>query len=312
MKYWIEMLKRFLLWIGAAVLLLTLAACQPKGKEAAAFQTGMKSDTLLTLASEGTDAPLDVPDRLTASAQSADGSVVLKADADIVILGNGIHPISRVEGVDFSQETVDRFIETVLPGVALHNVRTVRIKEDVQEHIDRHKAKRDRYEQMGMLERYERRLAELEQELDAAPESVSEPPYDGKLHAMVHDYGAFTTNYQGLYIGELTKDLGKGRYLRVANNDDMTEPFDNGTDSMPVTKCAELSYFDNRDGQMLDTGYNEIRDVTGETTVDAMAQGYLAMTPAAAQDAVNTLLQELGVDAFAIRATLLGFNFCLI
>ncbi len=283
-----------------------LAGCQVNGKPVETGSMQTDAPQYQAAADKSGTIAIEIPDRFKTQCQSDDGRVVITANAPVTVLGNGSYPIQRVIGVDFSQEIVDRVIAVLLPGAMLYNIRTERIKEDVQDDLVRLIAKRERYAEMGMLDAYDGKMSELKTELASAPESVPEVPYDGKLHTMLHDYGEYMANYQGLHIGESAKEQDLARYLHMENNSDQTAPFSSATFSMPVTKGASMTFIDNRQGQMNGKLWQDISDVSGQTTVDALAEKYLKLTPADAEYQATALLAALGISAQVNETRLMG------
>ncbi|MEG1754507.1 MAG: DUF6034 family protein [Clostridia bacterium] len=126
--------KRFLLWIGAAGMMVAVIGCDKQEAAEPTMQLDMVQ--MVETARGGNGSSIQIPQRLQTSFQSEDGKIIVSANAAVTQLGDGIYPIVRVSGTDFSQETVDRLIAVLLPDAQLVNLRTERIKEDVLDSIE--------------------------------------------------------------------------------------------------------------------------------------------------------------------------------
>ena len=305
-------MKRILAAILSLIIILSLAACQPTPQQGVVAEKD--SERMLENAQKATaDASsgkslseqYGIPESYQFEAQGADGKLNITVDAQVAVPDGSAMPIYRVKTAEFSQDTVYAFFEALCGDTEMWIHTEQRTKDEIQEQILRlkkHIMENDQYiVDLGGIEEAEKILADLERQLDAAPETVVEERTYGELvemsdipanntdNAVAGEGGADvepvetpspSTTYTGLNAYEKYDAglNGEGRIFQVANN-----------------STPSMHYFDHRNSAAgINFGSSSSLPILDDADIDAEILTKIGLTPSEARQMVQDLLDKTG------------------
>ncbi len=288
------MLKKTISLSVALVFFCSLGGCQRT--PAANIVTSKDTVNMLRIAAGLQRLDVEtLPAQFTCDFSNGNNSVHVHANARIHVLGNSF-PVCRVIPIDFSQNMVDKITSKFLSGATLYDQQNyVMSKAEVAQEIVSLKNQEAEYELNAMREEYDEALLRLQTQYDLAPETTAPKLVTAKLCGNKVKAGGVEYNYSGIDVGESSPVLNNGRCLYVRNNWWQTS-----------IRGAELTYCDNRRVKAPDRSQISAEDVTGNSTVDAVAQESLHYTPAEAQEKAEILLDQLSLPYSVFDVLLIG------
>lgn len=290
-----------------------LVSCQltPENEIVAQKNTKKMLDMAMDTKNSTKISSIEVPERLKADFTGSDGKTTIKSDATIQLPNTNILPVTRVVAADFTQEVIDSFHNLFLANTEMYDVQTQMTKSEIEESIVYWRRVINTYPELE--EQIIPDINALEEAYPNAPEYIEKNPSDFQLRIMesyLPGQSLVSEHNIGLHVSEMKDSQGQERSFQVTNNSGRQKPLrneyaDGSIETFPVRKGAVLVYMDNRLGK-IDIVYQPIRTVTGETTVDAIAEDYLSLTPVQAQENVENLIEELGAQLAVAEVLLLG------
>lgn len=279
---------RRLFIVSLAVLLLS--GCQPTPEKAAVVQKD--SDRLIENAQKNAKESANkgpyrdlsgqygIPASYQFRMQGANGKLNVKADARTVVPDRDRMPIYRVKAAEFTQEQVDALWSALCGGAEMR----IRSGQETKDRIRSRIVNIKKYiveiagdpKQSDELELQKGILADVEKQLETAPDTVDEGHSDGKLMQMSDRLGK--TFYTGIDAYERDdKGLdGEGRIFQVKN------------DATPT-----VLFIDNRDPAAgTSFGSSASVPVTTDTDIGVDILPKVGLTPREARQKVQDILDR--------------------
>ena len=201
MKRMKEIWKQFLLWIGAATLLVTAGCAKAPAEDVAAKKN---TDQIVEIALVGNEASGEIaqadnaglraaygiPDRYTAELSGESGRLLLHSDVEITVPGVANMPTVRVEHGRFSQDLVSRMFAVLCGDTPMYLFPEMASKERISTLIAQCKQELAELEaQQGLDASYRvaqtelltQMLADYEAQYQKAPDKVDLVQTDGTL-----------------------------------------------------------------------------------------------------------------------------------
>jgi len=299
-----RILKRFLLWIGAAALMILVTACGQKQADT----TAMRLDTVQMVETAAGDTSAETADtlreRLDApdvyAYEAADGVVTLTANAPVSIPDVESVPMVKTSGADFTQEQIDVLLLLLWEDDAMWNNDQPLTKSKIEQQITSIECSlQTNADYQDEREYYETvRLPELREMLKTAPEEVGSVRSDGKL--VTESILDGTTDKVAASVTGLSVSGDTGRYFWVRNNADNTSVLENTRNGrLSIQRWAKLVYRSARDGiayfgiNTMFSGIEVTPDDRSMRTIDGIGA---KQSPAQAASAAEDFLSKLGED----------------
>ena len=186
-------MKRTVAAILSLVIILSLVACQPSPREGVVAEKD--SELMLEKAQKDSSTTNDgsslseqyhIPEHYQFEAAGADGNLNIIVDAQVIVPDVSALPIYRVKAAEFSQETVSVFFQALCGDAEMYVESGQRTKEQIQQDILELKGQiatleADPQHSDEQLEMAKSGLAQLEQELKTASDTLEEERTDGTL-----------------------------------------------------------------------------------------------------------------------------------
>ena len=312
----------------AAVMLVACftTACQPTPEEQ--IVVGKDQDAMIDAAQETPEAEqvasvaeqVAAPETYATDVSATDGKLTVSADgAAIVLPDTDSMSIMRVTAADFTQAQVDGLISALFDGQTIYEVTYgADTQDEIMQQIVYTKQLKtsDEYSSEGDQQQLDERIAWLQQQYDAAPETSEDiiVESDGQLKKKeLTDYetGAHIAFYTGLNVTTNPEDYTQAASFGVENNNDMTEPIVNvetdadgnvtGMSGRMIRRMATLGY--ENMGDAANFGQNPPTLVDEDTVIDDPGVlEKLTTTPAQAKALVEDMLVRAGIDNMAVVA----------
>ena len=291
-------MQKYIWMILLLAALLLLCACVPTPEEPVVIgkdQSAMVEKAQETAAPETTPAPVVEHVRETFS----EHGVSVETDATVVIPQSEM-PIVRVHGVDFSQETVDRFWDVLIGDTPMYPVAPETKEdlanriEDLQRGIDELEERKASGESID-----EEMLSDCREQLEDEKKRYATAPDDGTVLSIgprltVRDDGVTMLTALENPYGEWWKKDGK--CFTVLNN--KKSPYGK---NKPLQFDATLSY---RYVYSDEEYYEDALDREPVVDTDTVPDGFtLTMTPKEAMRKTADWIETLGVPFIPIRVT---------
>jgi hypothetical protein len=309
-------MKRVTAALLSLTILLALSACQPTPEKGTVVQKD--SDRMLEDAKKGPNSTdsgktislsqqYGIPETYAYDAQGADGLLNIHVDAQVVVPEGSAMPIYRVQQTAFSQETVSAFFDALCGDAEMYIPAEQMTKEEIQQRIvntRRYIAEMEKDPEMSdMVEMSKNDLANLEAQLETAPDTVKEERSYGGLTLMtnpaagkeaakeggasledggVSDEVIFNdvSDYTGLIAYEKYEDglNGEGRSIQVHNNSNPTIWYNDYRNS-----AAGINF-----------SSSETVPIIEDTDIDAETLSKTGIKPSKARRMVQDLLDTTG------------------
>ena len=318
MKYMKSILKRFLLWLGAAVMLLAVVGCAKAPVEDVAAKKNTERIVEIAQNGEALDAVMQktasaaeqvqAPERLTRELNAADGLLTIHIDAPVIVPDASM-PIVRVAPAQFSQEQVTKVFRVFCGDTPMYWMTDVWTKSEIAKSIAQYREQLLEPDLQEVdREHIEQMIAEREAAYESAPETKERVRTDGTLMRMpVQLFSATDMTFLGVEAESLNHNLS----FQVHNDYDNTESvtqyeYDDagnvvGGSTVGVHRSATISCTDYRavfDGALFGEVHNRV--YPGDP-IPEEARPYINVTPDEAYDMAEQWLSDIGVsDTFAI------------
>lgn len=298
-------MKRVFPIILCLALLLSLAACQPTPEQGVVAEKD--SDRMLEMAQKDPEVTNDgrslaeqygIPQSYQFTKSGSGGRFHVSVDAQVIVPGRSALPIYRVRAAEFSQNTVTAFFQALCGDAEMYIDSGLRTKEQIQQDILELKGQiaaleTDPQASEDVLGSVRSTLAQLEQELETAPETLNEERTGGiLLDGSAAASGAPASTDGAPVATVMTQADGSGTHLdayeRVGDGRGRTFGVDN--DSTPA-----MIYYDNRNlaaGNAF--GLSPSLPVADDADIDAESLSKVGITPGGARQMVQSLLDETG------------------
>lgn len=325
MKRMKEIWKRFLLWIGAAVLLITAGCAKaPDASVIAKTNTEQLVSSITEQASSdvppATDhlaAQLGTPERIEDVRTDANGKLVINYHAAVVVPDATAMPIYRVEPAEFSQAQVKGLFDAYCGNVPMYETGARLTKQQIEAAIRNHEA----YLADPATDESDREystimLPELKEMLASAPDQSELPLSDGTLQKYDELLG---DKYLVGHTGIETRSEDGAYIMQVRNNRDNTEELVWEDYDVNGNPAGQSSTSLNRNASAFmahDLGDHVFNNILlraplplSDTEVPQAAGGKLTIAPADVQKMVDGFLTSAGVaNDMAVREIYLVDN----
>ncbi len=185
-------MKRIMAAILSLSIVFSLVACQPtpqKGvvaeKDSERLLEEAQKDSANASSGKSLSEQYGIPESYQFETTGANGKLNIIADAQVIIPGSDRMPIYRTKLTEFSQETVSAFFQALCSDTEMWIVSNQLTKEQVQQAIIKFKQRiaeiKDDLQLTDELTMCEQTVAELEQQLEIAPDTLAEVRTDGTL-----------------------------------------------------------------------------------------------------------------------------------
>lgn len=235
----------------------------------------------------------DIPKDYQFETQSADGNLNIHVDAQVIVPEGSAIPIYRVNAEEFSQDTVSAFFETLCGDAEMWIDSGQLTKDQIQQLIVQFKKRIAEIENDPQLSdelaMNEEMLAQYEQELETAPDTLDEERTDGMLIDMSEPASDASVEEGDEPIATPAAQAGgaqTGLEAYERYNGGTGRSFTVYNDSNPV-----ISYYDFRNpASAVNFGYSASLPVLEDSDVDPENLSKVGIEPSEAKQMVQDLL----------------------
>ena len=281
--------KRFLLWIGAAVMLLSAIGCvKPEDEAEPTMQLDMVQ-LVETAANGDAGMPLSAigaPKHCNVQIQSADERLKIRVDADVIVPDVDGMPMVQVHPADFSQALVYRLFQTLCGDVPMYRARTQSTKAEIQAAIDQLEKELPEITDPISKEIWQLHMSNLQAELETAPDTIHDTTTDGTMWETSLDV-CFIGKRMELGAYEYPHATRKGKTISVLNN----ITYSNDDENADRYAGAQVTYMGTDFRQ--EPAMLPFRRIADATVIPSALVGKIDMLPQEAGRMVESFLRQI-------------------